>query len=525
MAQELEEVIEIRKKILSEFGDLKFIEEGHKYFLNGEQLPSVSEITHRFSHEFNTDEQAERYAMKHGETAEYWKDRWRWNSLLATTKGTLVHEYGESLGWLRNGHPEKITPNNVCKYIKDKNWLIPTRKKEEAILKFYDELNENLHFVLAETKVYTGKNKLLTNLHQNYCGTFDILFYYKDPKNDRNSGLVIFDYKGLPLYTPIPTSKGWKNMGDLTEDDILYDKDGNETTIQHISEIHHNKCYVMSFDNGDKITCDFEHRWEIDIRDKEGDVTETRVMTTEEIREYLKNEITNDSILTISQSKPLKFNNKKLPFSPYIYGTMLFTKEYHVIKANQDDYLLSSYDDRMGVLKGICDTFGEYDERSKTCTIKTLRKDIVDYVYKLSSTCGIKPIIGNDEISFKMDNQDEYRIITNIEDTDMVPTRCIEVDSPSHTFLCGYNCLVTHNTNKELRKDYSRNTNKMLLPPFDDLYDESLGLYTLQLSCYQIPLEDIGLKVIGRRIVHLHDDGEYELVKIPDVTEKLRNTL
>ena len=65
----------------------------------------------------------------------------------------------------------------------------------------------------------------------------------------------------------------------------------------------------------------------------------------------------------------------------------------------------------------------------------------------------------------------------------------------------------------------------MLLPPFDDLYDESLGLYTLQLSCYQIPLEDIGLKVIGRRIVHLHDDGEYELVKIPDVTEKLRNTL
>lgn len=77
-------------------------------------------------------------------------------------------------------------------------------------------------------------------------------------------------------------------MGNLTEDDILYDKDGNETKIQHISEIHHNKCYVMSFDNGDKIKCDFEHRWEIGIRDKEGDVTETRVMTTEEIREYLK---------------------------------------------------------------------------------------------------------------------------------------------------------------------------------------------------------------------------------------------
>lgn len=65
----------------------------------------------------------------------------------------------------------------------------------------------------------------------------------------------------------------------------------------------------------------------------------------------------------------------------------------------------------------------------------------------------------------------------------------------------------------------------MLYPPFDDLYDESLGLYTLQLSCYQIPLEDIGLKVIARRIIHLKDDGTYELIAVPNVTDKLRKIL
>ena len=270
------EVTKIRNKILKEFSDLEFIEEGHKYFLNGQQLPSVSEVTHKFcAFPFDSEAQAARYAETHGETAQYWIDKWRFTSLKATTSGTLTHEFGESLGWLKNGHPEFITDSCKPKYIKDKNWLIPTRPKEESVLKFYDELHPNLHFVLAETKVYTGKNKELTNLKQDYCGTFDILFYYEDPVNKENSGLCIFDFK----------------------------------------------------------------------------------------------------------------------------------------------------------------------------------------------------------------------------------------------------------TNKELKKDYSREVGKMLLPPFADLYDESLSYYTLQLSCYQIPLEDIGLKVIARRIVWLKDDGTYELIPLEDVTDRLREVL
>lgn len=273
---EPKEVTAIRKKILTEFKDLTFIEDGHKYFLNGQQLPSVSEVTHKFcQYPFDEEAQAVAYAEKHGETPQYWLDKWKFTNLRATTSGTLVHEYGESLGWLRNGHPELITESCKTKYIKGKEWLIPTRNKEDAVLKFYDELNPNLHFVLAETKVYTGKNRELTNLKQDYCGTFDILFYYKDPDNDRNSGLSIFDFK----------------------------------------------------------------------------------------------------------------------------------------------------------------------------------------------------------------------------------------------------------TNKELRKDFSRENGKFLLPPFGDFYEEPLSYYTAQLSCYQIPLEDIGLKVIARRIVWLKDDGTYEIIPLQNVTDRLRSVL
>ena len=193
---EPKEVTKIRNKILKEFEDLVFVEEGHKYFLNGEQLPSVSEVTHRFSqYPFDSEERAAAYAEKNGETPQYWLDKWRFTSLKATTSGTLTHEYGEGLGWLRNGHPEFLPDSCKPKYIKDKGWLIPTRPKEEAVLKFYDELHPNLHFVLAETKVYTGKNKKLTNLRQDYAGTFDLLWYYKHPTDDSKSGLIILDYK------------------------------------------------------------------------------------------------------------------------------------------------------------------------------------------------------------------------------------------------------------------------------------------------------------------------------------------
>jgi hypothetical protein len=38
-------------------------------------------------------------------------------------------------------------------------------------------------------------------------------------------------------------------------------------------------------------------------------------------------------------------------------------------------------------------------------------------------------------------------------------------------------------------------------------------------------LEDIGLKVIARRIVWLKDDGNYELIALQNVTDRLRSVL
>ena len=82
--------------------------------------------------------------------------------------------------------------------------------------------------------------------------------------------------------------------------------------------------------------------------------------------------------------------------------------------------------------------------------------------------------------------------------------------------------IVTHNTNKDLISDYNRKNCNMMLPPFDDYIDEALSHYICQLSAYQIPLEDIGLKILARRIIWLKPDGTYEQISVPDVTDRIR---
>jgi hypothetical protein len=189
-------VAEIREKILSSFKDLTFDEKPHKYFLNGAELPSVSSVIHRFQEQTDFNEVAVGYAKKNGYTPQYWLDKWKFNNLIATTTGSRVHEFGESVGWLRNGHPELITEHNKCNYDEERGWLIPTRPKEEAVLKFYDEFPKNLHFVLAETMVYANKtDDEKYRVVNQFAGTFDLLAYYQDPEDDEKSGLVILDWK------------------------------------------------------------------------------------------------------------------------------------------------------------------------------------------------------------------------------------------------------------------------------------------------------------------------------------------
>ena len=76
-------------------------------------------------------------------------------------------------------------------------------------------------------------------------------------------------------------------------------------------------------------------------------------------------------------------------------------------------------------------------------------------------------------------------------------------------------------TNASLENDYNQRNGNMLVSPFDDLINEDKSLYTLQLSLYQLGLQQLGYDIVDRKLLWLTENAEYFKVNVPDVTEKL----
>jgi len=66
----------------------------------------------------------------------------------------------------------------------------------------------------------------------------------------------------LALDTPIPTLLGWKSMGDLKVGDVVFDEQGKPCNVTYISPVYRgHDCYTLTFDTGETITSDANHRW------------------------------------------------------------------------------------------------------------------------------------------------------------------------------------------------------------------------------------------------------------------------
>lgn len=191
---------EIRKKILNTFNELIFVEDGHKYFLRGKEMECVSNVAHMFQEHIDTKKLAtETYERNFNKpTSKYYQmtvdeiiASWNKISSDACSHGTECHEFGESAFYYMTGQYDKILPEFKDRITEDGGFkaIYP---KEEAIVKFYEEIPKCIVPILAETRVFVEYDKA------GYAGTFDILFYYDaeiDGKNADKNGLLVLDFK------------------------------------------------------------------------------------------------------------------------------------------------------------------------------------------------------------------------------------------------------------------------------------------------------------------------------------------
>lgn len=151
------------------------------------------------------------------------------------------------------------------------------------------------------------------------------------------------------------------------------------------------------------------------------------------------------------------------------------------------------------------------------CDLGTkVHKFLEDYTGIEKPTCGqeiagiqyIKDLEGEYKIAFR--ELRAYSKEFNFAGTMDIPLQSVR--NPNEYIIDDYK------TNGDLFKAYD-----LMYPPFGNLESSAYNAYQLQLSYYQIMLEDAGLNIVGRRLVHLKADGTYKIWPLWDYTQILRD--
>jgi hypothetical protein len=322
--------------------------------------------------------------------------------------------------------------------------------------------------------------------------------------------------KALDIETPILTNNGFIKLKEITVGDIIYGPDGKPTKVTFITEIMENRpCYLVTFSNGDTIIADEEHLWTVNSQNWN---TKNKTLTTKEIIPFLEH--SNRPYIDFTES--INFDEKILEIDPYTLGVWLgdgsasdgrFTchvddlnfyknkfniKSTYIDKRNQNvslnnieglfhklrllgvlknkhipkEYLFSSKEQRIELIRGLMDTDGSVRKQNGGCEFYQKNEKLIDDFRYLLSSLGIKSTklnkIVDGRIYYSVNFTTEISVFNlprkkilqkcknhpknkrlyfdSIESIDSVPVRCLQVDNEDHLFLAGNTLIPTHNT-------------------------------------------------------------------------------
>lgn len=223
-------------------------------------------------------------------------------------------------------------------------------------------------------------------------------------------------------------------------------------------------------------------------------------------------------------------------------------------------YLRASYEQRLDLLRGLMDTDGYYHPKRKRFVMETdqqwqkndlikllgtfgIKTSVFFNINKIGdkeypgwdicfSTLGLNPFLSrNQNIDFQTKDKCSFRNIISVEETETIPTQCIEVDSQSHTYLFGYSMIVTHNTNKKIDMHGGfdtklKRTIKMKYP-LNKLEDCNYYHYSLQLSTYAWMVQKLNPKYVIKNLilVHFDHDGNQHIYNIDYLKHEVERML
>lgn len=158
---------QIPSELFTNFNDITYYDEPHKYFLNKKQFISVTTIIHKYQEKFDSDYWSDFKANEYGITKEQVLYAWDFINKLGTMKGSIIHDYVENL--LLN----KIFDNYPTHKVIEEFGFDPIKSEYNITKKhvdnFYKDSKNKLIPIKTELVVYDKESMI--------SGMLDILFY------------------------------------------------------------------------------------------------------------------------------------------------------------------------------------------------------------------------------------------------------------------------------------------------------------------------------------------------------------
>jgi hypothetical protein len=336
----------------------------------------------------------------------------------------------------------------------------------------------------------------------------------------------------LALDTPVPTPSGWTTMGEIQVGDQVIARDGLPARVLGVSPVHQGReCFRVTFSDRTSIVADAGHLWAAMDRNTNdrAELTYTTLQLRDLIADWAARGIGGNRI-GIAPVAPLKLPDRDLLIDPYVLGAWLgdgqtagpaicgaeddlgfiadeiVRRGYTVTRWSTapgkvpvigipggllaalralgvlgdkhipQEYLRSSIEQRLDLLRGLMDTDGSVGSRGKeTCEFSSKFEHLAAQVAELARSLGYRVTVSRKldsrsrtgetwRVSFRANPEMvpfllprkaarcvtpvhvKNRAIVSIEPVDSVPVRCIAVDAPDHLFCAGEGWTLTHNT-------------------------------------------------------------------------------
>lgn len=195
-------------KEISVFDNIKYRDSNHSYTIAGQRAISGTQLIGKFENEFNSKEVAEKVAVKRGVTVQSLLNEWTLNNVIASNKGSCVHNYLELSFQKRILEiDEEELYRNIFKTLKthkeykaeesqiilDTETCVKTIKTNfDIIIPTCDKFLESSHGVL----IPLASELIIGDVDFKICGTIDQLYF-----NQRTNMVEIWDWKTNKNFT------------------------------------------------------------------------------------------------------------------------------------------------------------------------------------------------------------------------------------------------------------------------------------------------------------------------------------